>query len=147
MGSRRSAPVGLAVVAVGLVAALPAQSKEGVKATLASRVPLHARAGTPLRLVWTLGYRDEHGHSRPFAASGVFVRLLSATGASRQTAFAHRATGRYVATVLVPRGGVGGIQVGIRGWSDGPNGRHRADVLFPITNNPFRRASARTIAP
>jgi len=119
--------------------ALPAAGKEGVKATLTTRVPLTAPAGTTLRVAWTLAYRDEHGRRHPFGGEGVFVRLLSASGAPSTTAFARRANGGYAAAVRVPEGGIRAIQIGIRGWSSGPNGTRRADELFPITNSPARR--------
>jgi len=129
--------VGVAVVA--LAAALPAVGKEGVKATLTTRVPLTAPAGTTLRLAWTLAYRDDSGRRHPFDGEGIFVRLLSATGAPARAAPAHGTAGHYAATVRVPEGGIRAIQIGIVGWSTGPNGTRRADALFPITNDPVRR--------
>jgi hypothetical protein len=129
----------LALGAAVLVAALPAAGKEGVKATLTTRVPVSAPAGTMVRIGWTLGYRDAHGRLHPFGGRGIFVRLLGHPGVPAHTAFAHGTTGGYAATVRVPQGGLRGIQIGIRGWSNGPTGTHRADMLFPITNNPFRR--------
>jgi hypothetical protein len=139
MRLRHSALACFAVAAVALVVALPAASKDGVKATLTTRVPVAASAGTMLRVSWTLNYRDEHGRRHPFGGGGIFVRLLSYTHAGAQTALARGTTGRYVATVRVPKGGMRGIQIGMPSWSSGPKGTHRADWLFPITNNPFRR--------
>jgi len=127
------------VAAVVLVAALPAAGKDGVRATLTTRIPVTAPAGTMLRVSWTLTFRDEQGRRHPFGGGGIFVRLLSRKHARAQTALARGTTGRYVATVRVPRGGIRAIQIGMPSWSDGPNGTHRADWLFPITNNPFRR--------
>jgi len=128
-----------AVALVALVAALPAVGKEGVKATLTTDVPIAAPAGSTLRVAWTLAYRDDRGHRHPFDGEGIFLRLLSATGAPARTAFAHGTAGRYAATVRVPEGGIRAIQIGIRGWSSGPNGTRAADALFPITNNPVPR--------
>jgi hypothetical protein len=139
MGSRRFALAGLAVGAVALLTAFPAATKDGVKATLTTRVPVAAPAGTMLRVSWTLSYRDEHGRLHPFGGGGIFVRLLSRSHGAARTALARGTTGRYVATVRVPEGGMRGIQIGMPSWSSGPNGTHRADWLFPITNNPFRR--------
>jgi hypothetical protein len=118
---------------------LPAAGKEGVKATLTSRIPIAAPAGTIVRVSWTLGYRDDHGQRHPFGGGGIFVRLLGRSRAGAQTALAHGTTGRYAATVRVPKGGIRGIQIGMPSWSSGPNGTRRADWLFPITNDPFRR--------
>ena len=139
MELRHSALTCFAVGAVALVVALPAASKEGVKATLTTRVPIAAPAGTMVRVSWTLSYRDEHGQRHPFGGGGIFVRLLGRSHAAAQTALGRGTTGRYMATVRVPKGGMRGIQIGMPSWSSGPNGTHRADWLFPITNNPFRR--------
>ena len=132
---RRFALVALGAVATALVAALPAAGKEGVRATLLTRIPLDAPAGTRLEVAWTLTYLD-HGRRRRFGASGVFVRLRSAAGRSAETGFASGA-GDYRATVVVPKGGIGDVQIGLRGWTNGPAGTRESDTLFPITNDPL----------
>ena len=136
MRLRRLALLLLVIAAAALAAALPATGKDGVKATLTTLVPLGSPAGTQLKVVWTLAYVDEQGRRHPFGGGGIFVRLLSASGAGAETAFARRQAGRYAATVPVPKGGIRDIQVGIRGWVSGPTGTRRSDVLFPITNDP-----------
>jgi hypothetical protein len=87
-------------------------------------------------VAWTLTYLDEDGKRHPFGAGDVFVRLRSASGAAAKEAFdsqgAHP-TGEYAATVVVPKGGVGKVEIGLRGWATGPSRTRRADVLFPIT--------------
>src|SRR5205823_13525062 len=75
----------------------------------------------------------ENGQPRPFGAGGVFVRLLSASGAPAETAYVN-GRGEFEATVAVPKGGIGDVQIGLRGFSDG---KSPADVLFPITNDPM----------
>jgi hypothetical protein len=132
---RRFALVALGAAATALVAALPAAGKEGVEATLLTRIPLDAPAGTRLEVAWRLTYLD-HGRRRPFGAGGVFVRLRSATGASAETAFAG-GQGDYRATVVVPKGGIGDVQIGLQGWTSGPGGTRESDLLFPITNDPL----------
>ena len=129
----------VAALAAG-AAAVPAAGKDGVRATLATRVPLAADQGARLRVAWTLTYADEGGAGKPFGANGVFVRLVSASGAPAQTGFAptgSHAGGRYAATVLVPRGGIGDVEIGLVGMSSGEGGTRRADMLFPITNDPL----------
>jgi LPXTG-motif cell wall-anchored protein len=49
------------------------------------------------------------------------------------------ATGEYEATVVVPKGGIGVLEIGLRGWVSGPTGTRRSDLLFPITNHPVPR--------
>jgi hypothetical protein len=140
MGLRRLALASLALVAASLVAAGPAGAKDGVKATLASRVPLDAPAGTQLRVAWRLFALDENGQRRPFGASGVFVRLGSASGAETREGFApvrNHSTGGYEAVVVVPKGGIGDIEIGLLGWRSDATGTHRGDAIFPITNDPL----------
>lgn len=130
---------------MALVAALPAAGKEGVEATLRTRIPLDAPAGTRLDIAWTLTYRD-HGRRRPFGASGVFIRLTSAAGASAETGTTS-GTGNYRATVVVPKGGIGDVEIGLRGWSNGPTGTREADALFPISNDPLPGAARSNAGP
>ena len=137
MRLRRLALLFLVVAAAALVAALPATGKDGVRATLMTRLLLGAPAGAQLKVAWALASVDEHGRRRPFGGGGIFVRLLSASGAGAETAFARGTAGHYSATVLVPKGGIRDVQIGIRGWVSGPTGTRRSDVLFPITNDPL----------
>jgi hypothetical protein len=118
--------IGIATAA--LVATLPAAGKDGVKATLTTRIPVHAPAGTQLKVAWTLASQDGH----LFGGGGIFVRLLSASHAGAETTYV-RCSGRCSATVRVPKGGIRAVQIGIRGYStNGPG-----DMLFPITNDPL----------
>lgn len=126
---------------VALAAVLPAAGKDGVQATLVTRIPLDAVVGARLEVAWTLVYVDERGRRRPFGGGGMFVRLLSASGAPPVTALAHGKPGCYAATVRVPKGGIRAVQIGIPSWSSGPTGTQRADWLFPITNDPFPSSS------
>ena len=122
------------MTALALAAALPAAAKEGVRATLTTRVPLDAPAGTRLEVAWKLASRAEDGR-RPFGAIGVFVRLRSASGGRAEIGVApigSHSNGEYAASVVVPKGGIGDVEIGLHGWADGTP----ADVLFPITNDP-----------
>ncbi len=144
MRLRRFALGLLGITAAALVSALPAAGKEGVEATLTTRIRLDAPAGARLRVGWTLTYLDEHGKRHPFGAGGVFVRLRSASGAAAKRGFAPRGAyprGEYSATVVVPKGGIGDVEIGLRGWADGPHGRREADLLFPIANDPVPGAA------
>src|SRR5205823_3295211 len=117
MGSRGLAAALLAGALALFVAAVPASAKEGVKATLTTQIPLTAKLGTQLHVAWTLSFL-ENGQPRPFGAGGVFVRLLSASGAPAETAYVN-GRGEFEATVAVPKGGIGDVQIGLRGFSDG----------------------------
>jgi hypothetical protein len=134
---------------VALVAPLPVGAKEGVEATLITNVPLDADPGTRLRIAWTLVSVDDDGQRRPFGASGVYVRLLSASGAAAETGFARtdvHSDGEYAATVAVPEGGIGDVQLGLVGWVSDPQGTRRSDAFFPIANDPLPGA-ARVASP
>jgi hypothetical protein len=149
MRVRRFALALLGVALAALSAPLPLPAKEGVKATLTTSVPLEASAGTRLTMGWRLFSVGEHGQREPFGANGVFVRLLSASGEGAAEGVAPDgayATGEYEATVIVPEGGIGGVEIGLRGWVSGPTGTRRSDLLFPITNDPLPRVGPRASA-
>jgi hypothetical protein len=133
----------LRVIVVVFVAALfvapAAQAKEGVHATLTTPIPLDAAPGTKLHVGWSLANRD----GTPFGGGDVFVRLSSATGDRAETAYTNGG-GTFAADVVVPKGGIGDVQIGIRGWSSGPDGTHEAPMFFPITNDPLPGRIVRT---
>ena len=130
----------LVAFAAALFSAMPAAAKDGVRATLTTNVPLRAEAGTELTIAWRLAYAED-GKRRLFGGSGVFVRLGSASGAAPEAGVASHDRGYYTATVAVPEGGIGDVQVGIRGWVSGQVTRRRSDLLFPITNDPLPGAA------
>ena len=112
------------------------QSKEGTNATLLNRVPLDARPGTRVRVAWRLTEGGVHTAGAP-ADNRYYVRLLSATGARSTHADGQARDRRFVAIVRVPRGGIGDIEIRLRGWQITPGGSRRADALIPITNDPL----------
>ena len=140
-----AAPAVLAMAGSLLLAAGPAAlGKENVQARLLTPLRVDAAPGEQLTVVWGLRATDEDGRRQPFNAIGVFVRLLSATGSRPTIGFATpdaHPQGRYDAQVAVPKGGIGGVQLGLRGSSNGGP----SDVLFPLENDPFA-APARGVA-
>jgi hypothetical protein len=138
MNLRRLSTALAAAAAVAAVAVVPAAAKGGVKATLLSSIPLDAKAGTHVTVSWKLFSTNAGGRRVPFGAGGVFIRLRSASGSGPKQALASATgPGRYRATVTVPDGGIGGVQIGLHGWTNGPSGTHRADVFFPVSNASF----------
>jgi hypothetical protein len=128
-----------ALIVAVLLAALPAGAKEGVKASLTTSIPLGASPGAQLKVSWRLFFLDQKGQRKPFNASRVFVRLRSAAGGHARSGFAvdgAHPTGEYHATVVVPKGGIGDVEIGLEGWSDANGSIRRSDAIFPITNNP-----------
>jgi hypothetical protein len=134
----------LLAFAAALLSAMPVAAKDGVHATLTTNVPLDATPGTKLKIGWRLAYVED-GKRRAFGASGVFVRLGSASGAAAETRYAKEDSGAYTATVAVPEGGIGDVQVGLRGYTSGVR-TGRSDLLFPITNDPLPGV-ARVVSP
>lgn len=121
------------IAGVILVPGEAALAKSG-KAWLVTPIYLATAPGTTLRVAWVV--RDDDGSS--FNAIGVFVRLLSKGGGEPTEGFASataHVTGEYEADVVVPAGGIGGIEVGIAGIASGPGmPARRSDGLFPIAN-------------
>ena len=98
-----------------------------MRATLTRPIPRHALVDTQVRVAFTL--RDASG--RPVDARRVFVRLICPTRDASSIAFASSTShpnGRYVVLATVPPGGLGYLQIGVRGSTD---------VRVPITNNPL----------
>ena len=126
---------------MALVAAVPASGKEGARATLTTRIPVAAPAGSTVRLAWIVTFLDS-GKRRPFGAGGMFVRLLGQVPGASTKVYAQGVNGRYRATVTVPRGGLRGIQLGLRSLVSDPKGTRESDWLFPITNSPFRTSNS-----
>ena len=126
----------LLTLAVLFGTAIPAAGKDGMTATLVTRVPLDAKPGTTLRVVWKVA-NEAAQSSRRGDDDRFYVRLLSATGARSTHAYGTLSRRRYVAFVRVPRGGIGGIEIRLKGWQITPSGKRRADALIRITNSPL----------
>jgi hypothetical protein len=127
------------MVFTALVIVPGAAPKEGAQAVLTSTVPLGAKAGSTVDIAWTVTVPDETRRRRPFNAIGMFVRLLSRTGAPSTIGFATPTAhedGRYDARIAVPQGGIGGVRAGLRGSTD---------VVFPVVNDPFARCDAEAV--
>ena len=131
----------LVVCASALAAVTLAAAKEDARSRLTTTLPLDAAPGARIRIAWAVDAADGRGGRQPFGASGMFVRLLSRTGARSTLGFARppsRLDGRFSATVTVPAGRIGGIRLGLRGTSCGVSGCRRSDLVFPLANDPFR---------
>jgi len=111
----RSFAAGLGLAAfVVLASPTLALAKEGLRASLTTPIPSTASPGDEITLAWILTDVDLSGHSQPFVADNVFVKLLSPTR-DATIGFAtggDHARGEYVAKVKVPSGGIAGIQFG-----------------------------------
>jgi len=128
-----------AALLVVLLTGMTALAKEGITARLTAPLDLRSHSGERIAVDWTVAGHDDQGRQQPFNAVGVFVRLFSASGGPSTIGFAsptEHADGRYDAQVTVPPGGIGGIEIGLRGSSD---------TIFPLENDPISSApSSRT---
>ena len=143
MTLRRLVALHVLVLAAAL-AVVPAGSAKGrdAFATLLSPLPLTAAPGTTPQVRWSMTIE---GH--PFNAITCFARFKSRTGAGATEGFARPTAGEgghYSATVVVPEGGIGGIEIGVAGMQTVGGGPWtRADWLFTIVNSPFGTLPAR----
>ena len=135
MRSRRLFQV-LGTVAVALslvVGAEPAAHGKGdIKARLTAPLSSDASPGETITVAWKLYVVNGRVFHGPFNADGIFVRLHSASGGAATTAFATADAhphGRYGARVAVPDGGIGRIEIGMRGTTD---------MLFQLRERPVR---------
>jgi hypothetical protein len=128
----------LVLAAAALCVCAPAaHAKEDVKAHLETRLPANAKAGTSVRVVWSLYYLEE-GRRRPFGASELFVQLRGTSGRWAGRVYGEGRSGRYAARVRVPRGGIRGIRFGLMGYRMYPDGTTEpAPVYFPLDNDPL----------
>jgi hypothetical protein len=116
------------LVTIGLALALAgsAHAKEGAVARVRGPLP-DAPPGTPITIAWSLVFPEDKDH--PFNACGVFVQLRGASGAAPTRGYADggdcraHLKGEYDATVVVPEGGIGEIEIGLSGTTD---------VFFPV---------------
>lgn len=142
-------------MACALATASPAQGKGAVRATLEHPERLAgAGAGERLTIAWTLrsaprlGVLDAAGE--PFGADGVYLRVIGAERGARQIVWARPSarlrghlSGRYLATMTVPGGGIASIAIGLAGYRYvADHAPTRADLNVPIVNDPFPRGSA-----
>jgi hypothetical protein len=120
----------LAAAVVTLVAP-GASAKEGARAHLLAPLPPHPIPGSFVTVRWSVHVAAAHGGRVPFAANGMFVRLVGRQGAST-TAISSRYRPPYEVRIRVPAGGIRGIRFGLLGTSCGPSGCRPSPVFFPL---------------
>jgi hypothetical protein len=127
-------PLVFLIGALAVALAAPGLAKEGVVAHLENPFTLLGPGGKRITLVWTLRADKE-----PFGASGIYIRLRARSGTTTVREATEIGPGRFRARFVIPRGGVAGIAIGLRGWASDARGTRHADVFFPIANDPTRR--------
>lgn len=118
-----------------LLLALPASAKEGVRAKAEGTVRLGGAPGTTIRLTWRLV--DARGGA--FGAGGIYLRVTRCAGGPRRVNARDLGNGRFTARVVVPKGGIRMLRVGLEGWSTAGGRTQRADVFFAFDPPLVRR--------
>ena len=124
----------LIVFVLVLALAGAATAKGNALAELDTPIPPGAEPGSELPVGWRAWVPDVDGQW-PFSGSPVFIRLSSADGSQATEAFGAenpRGSGHYLATIEVPAGGVGRVEVGLFGESCVHGVCSRSDILFHL---------------
>ena len=132
---RRLARASLLGTALLLSMAGIAAAKEGAEASLDAPIPPATEPETEIEVGWSAGWPDGAGGLDPIIGSPVFIRLTSVDGSEKvETSGTERpsGSGHYVATITVPRGGVGLVEIGLRGESCVDGECTRSDLMFVL---------------
>ena len=134
---RRVSQAGLFGAALLLCLAGIATAKEGAEAALDAPIPPGAEPGSEIDVGWSAGWPDGAGRLDPIIGSPVFIRLTSVDGSEKVEASGTErpsGSGHYVATITVPRGGVGLVEIGLRGESCVNGECLRSDIAFELSD-------------
>jgi hypothetical protein len=136
----------LALSLAGVVA-----GKDGALASLETPVPPDADPGTRIDVAWR-AWMPDSGSDWPFSGSPVFIRLVSANGGKATETMGRErppGSGRYEATIAIPSGGVGLVEVGLFGESCIEGTCTRSDLLFELPEDQRvpQLAAARPVVP
>lgn len=124
------------VIAAVLVVAFAgsAAAKGDAMAELDAPIPPDADPGTELEVGWR-AWTPDGGTEWPFAGSPIFIRLISTDGTASTEVLGTenpRGSGHYLATISVPPGGVGRVEIGLLGESCVDGACTRSDILFEL---------------
>jgi hypothetical protein len=128
----------LALALVG-VASATTLAKGGV-VTLDSALPSDPQPGSELIVGWTVSSPVDGGTAAPFSALGMFIRLIPPAGEPVEAVGAEDRPGHYIATIVVPEGGIRSVEFGLRGESCVNGACDRSDLMFGIAGEAAARA-------
>ena len=140
------AAIVLTLALAGMVAA-----KGGALASLETPISPDAEPGTEIDVAWR-AWTPDAGTDWPFSGSPVFIRLVSADGSPSTETMGRESpagSGRYEATIAIPSGGVGRVEVGLFGESCVDGTCTRSDLMFELPKDQGvpRAAAAPKVAP
>jgi hypothetical protein len=127
----------LALSALFALAAVPAMAKEGAVAKLDTAVHRDAQPGSTIEIGWSV-VQVSNDKETPFSATPFYVRLTGPDGSSSEAQGIETpsGSGHYVATIVVPKGGIQDITVALAGTACyASGGCQRSDYVFPLTDD------------
>jgi hypothetical protein len=126
------------VALVALVVVAQASAKDDVVARVLTPISHDAAPGSKVNVVWTLTAVDGE-ESSPFGGTAVFIRLFGPAGShSKRVYGAEIESGRFRATVRIPRGGVRRVAIGLMGERCDAEGCRPSPILFRLVGSAFR---------
>jgi len=115
-----AALAGLLAAVLVAAAALPVLAKEGLEARLDAPLGRDTPAGTAM-IVGMMVTAPDGAVSRPVEGSPIYLKLIGGDGSSTRAAGdVDTIRGHYTMRILVPEGGIEGIEVGMHGTTDLP---------------------------
>lgn len=134
---RRLLAVPMLLLAIAALAG-PAAAKEGAEAWFDTPIDLGAEPGSAIDVGWSVVVVAGEERS-PMIGSPVFIRLVPPAGSGEAvTEFGTErpsGSGHYVASIIVPAGGIAGIEVGLRGSACTNGACETTDILFTLTGD------------
>ena len=124
----------LAAVLLALSLAGVTAAKGGALASLETPIPPDADPGTKIDVAWR-AWMPDAGTDWPFSGLPVFIRLISADGGRSTETMGRESpagSGQYEATIAIPSGGVGRVEVGLFGESCVDGTCTRSDLMFEL---------------
>ena len=103
------------IVLITLAAVPAAAAKEGAQAHLLKPLPRNAPPRTFIMVHWSVDVPAPNGKREGLSAIGMFVRLISRTGASTTAQSSENVGPPYSARIRVPTGGIRTVRFGIAG--------------------------------
>jgi hypothetical protein len=117
--------------------AAPVAAKEGMAAQLDAPISLDAQPGSTIEVGFDV-YIEEPTGRLPVQGSPLFIRLVPPDGDEPLEARARETppgSGHYVASVVVPTGGIGAVEIGLQGHGCDANGCRRMDMLVALVGD------------
>lgn len=131
-------PIALSIALLALLSlAAPVAAKEGMAAELDAPISRDAEPGSTVEVGFDV-YVEEPTGRFPVQGSPLFIRFVPPDGGTALEARARETppgSGHYVASVAVPRGGIGRVEIGLQGEGCDATGCRRSDMLVALVGD------------